>query len=298
MAPAPIRRSRSSPASAVPKWACIIGSAANFSAFLRGRVRVAGGQPPCRFNGDAVASLVTAAALGACKARAVGPTTGTPGARHERERSMSENNEGPVIAANALIAKRADILFEIGDAEQRVERLRTRLVHLDAVLRMFPPRTSSGSDHCRYASAVLPSLPIFAHGELTKRIYDALRLKETITSAEVAAARDAGIKGLAPENDPDNPHGLRTARRIATQRHAAQREDRAARAWPARYTGGLRRPKTLNSWRAGASASPIRKRSWIRIGRAAFDDSLPKTPFACSGILGIVSRRAHHPSGS
>ena len=36
-------------------------------------------------------------------------------------RSMSENNEASVIAANAIIAKRADILFEIAEAEKRIE---------------------------------------------------------------------------------------------------------------------------------------------------------------------------------
>jgi hypothetical protein len=43
--------------------------------------------------------------------------------------------------------------------------------------------------------------PYFAHGELTKRIYDAMRISDSVASAEIAAAamRD---KGLDPENDP------------------------------------------------------------------------------------------------
>jgi hypothetical protein len=50
------------------------------------------------------------------------------------ERGMS--NE---IATNALVAKRAEILFEIGEAEKRIERLQAELAHLNAVLRMFRP---------------------------------------------------------------------------------------------------------------------------------------------------------------
>jgi hypothetical protein len=43
--------------------------------------------------------------------------------------------------------------------------------------------------------------PYFRHGELTQRIFDALRERGEIASADVAAAamRD---KGLDPENDP------------------------------------------------------------------------------------------------
>jgi hypothetical protein len=43
--------------------------------------------------------------------------------------------------------------------------------------------------------------PYFAHGELTKRIYDAMRTGGTIASIDVASAamRD---KGLDPDNDP------------------------------------------------------------------------------------------------
>jgi hypothetical protein len=41
---------------------------------------------------------------------------------------MSENNEALSVTANALAKKRADILFEIAEAEKRVERLRAELV--------------------------------------------------------------------------------------------------------------------------------------------------------------------------
>ena len=46
-----------------------------------------------------------------------------------------------------------------------------------------------------------PLRPYFAHGELTKRIYDAMRTSGTVASLEIAASamRD---KGLDPDNDP------------------------------------------------------------------------------------------------
>ncbi len=52
---------------------------------------------------------------------------------------MSENNEAGTITVNALLAKRAHILFEIGEYEGKAERLRTQIVHLDAVIRLFRP---------------------------------------------------------------------------------------------------------------------------------------------------------------
>ncbi len=93
---------------------------------------------------------------------------------------MTENNEALTIAANALIRKRADILFEIAEAAKRIERLRTELVHLDAVLRMFRLHFKADGLPVRHRRRT-PS-PYFKHGELTRRIYDALRERGTIAS--------------------------------------------------------------------------------------------------------------------
>jgi hypothetical protein len=43
---------------------------------------------------------------------------------------MSSNSESHAITANALVRKRAEILFEIGQLEQRIERAQTELAHL------------------------------------------------------------------------------------------------------------------------------------------------------------------------
>ena len=58
---------------------------------------------------------------------------------------MTEKHEGHTVTTNALVAKRADILFEIGEHEEaELSQLRTELVHLDAVLRMFRPDFKAG----------------------------------------------------------------------------------------------------------------------------------------------------------
>jgi hypothetical protein len=100
---------------------------------------------------------------------------------------------------NALVAKRADLLFEITEAEKRIEQLRTELVHLDAVLRMFRPNFKAEGLPVRHRRPT--KSPYFAHGELTKRIYDAMRIGGTVSSVDIAVAamRD---KGLDPDTDP------------------------------------------------------------------------------------------------
>lgn len=113
---------------------------------------------------------------------------------------MSRNNEVGTITVNALMAKRADILFEIGEHEGHAARLRTQVVHLDAVLRLFRPDFKGEDAPIRLRRPA--KSPYFRHGELTQRIYDALRELGEISSADVAIAamRD---KGLDPDNDPE-----------------------------------------------------------------------------------------------
>jgi hypothetical protein len=102
------------------------------------------------------------------------------------------------VTMNALVAKRAEILFDITEAEKRIDQLRAELVHLDAVLRMFRPDFKAEGLPVRHRRPT--KSPYFAHGELTKRIYDAMRTSGTVSSFEIAAKamRD---KGLDPEND-------------------------------------------------------------------------------------------------
>jgi hypothetical protein len=113
---------------------------------------------------------------------------------------MTDNpNDAAVVTANALVRKRAEILFELGQHEQAIERLQTELVHLDAVLRLFRPDFKAEGLPVRYRRPTRS--PYFRHGELTQRIYDALRERGEIAAADVAvkAMRD---KGLDPDSDP------------------------------------------------------------------------------------------------
>jgi len=96
------------------------------------------------------------------------------------------------------MAKRADVLFLIGQAEREAERLRTDLVHLDAVLRMYRP--DFATDELPTRKSRPTKCPYFKHGELTQRIYDALRTAETITGRDIAAIAMTD-KGLDPIND-------------------------------------------------------------------------------------------------
>jgi hypothetical protein len=135
---------------------------------------------------------------------------------------MTEKHEGHTVTANALVAKRADILFEIGELERRVDQLRTELVHLDAVLRMFRPDFAAEALPVRHRRPT--KSPYFAHGELTKRIYDAMRISGTVSSFEIAADAMRN-KGLDPEND--KPTRIDFVRRVTLQLNDMYRKGKA-----------------------------------------------------------------------
>jgi hypothetical protein len=128
------------------------------------------------------------------------------------------------ITMSALIAKRGEILFEIGEAENRIERLQAELAHLDAVLRMFRPNFKAEGLPVRHRRPT--KSPYFRHGELTQRIFDALRERGEISSADVAAVamRD---KGLDPEHDPATRTDL--VRRVGLQLNDMARKGKVER---------------------------------------------------------------------
>jgi hypothetical protein len=134
---------------------------------------------------------------------------------------MTEKHEGHMVTANALVAKRADILFKISEFEKRIEQLRTELVHLDAVLRMFRPDFKAEGLPVRHRRPT--KSPYFAHGELTKRIYDAMRIGGTVSSFEIAASA-MREKGLDPDNDPVTRTDF--VRRVTLQLNDLVRKDK------------------------------------------------------------------------
>jgi len=144
------------------------------------------------------------------------------------------------ITMNALVAKRAEILFEIGEAEKRIAQLQTELVHLDAVLRMFRPDFQAEGLPVRHRRPT--KSPYFTHGELTQRIFDAMRVSGTVTSFEVAAQamRD---KSLDPEND--KPTRTDFVRRVALALGDMQRKgkvEKIGKGWALRWKLTERRP--------------------------------------------------------
>src|ERR1051325_10600434 len=142
----------------------------------------------------------------------------------EKGSRMSEKNEAVTVTANALVKKRADLLFEISQREREIERLQTEMVHVDAVLRMFRPDFKAEALPVRHRRPT--KSPYFRHGELTQRIYDAIRQHGLISSADVAiqAMRD---KGLDPDTDPVTRTDF--VRRVGLQLNALQRDGKIER---------------------------------------------------------------------
>lgn len=101
------------------------------------------------------------------------------------------------VAVNALRNKRAEITGLIAMHEREVDRLRAELVHVDATMRLFDPGTDPDD------IAALRRFPrrteYFSRGEVTKRIYDALRDAPEVLAQDIAdqAMRDKGL----PETD-------------------------------------------------------------------------------------------------
>jgi len=147
---------------------------------------------------------------------------------------MSENShEVAAITANALIAKRADILFEIGEAEKRIERLRSEVIHIEIVLRMFRSEVELENLPVRYRRPT--KSPHFGHGELTQRIYDAIREHGSTSSAEIAAKamRD---KGLNPDNDTHmRSDFIKRLARVLTDMRRHGKIERIGRGKPIRW---------------------------------------------------------------
>jgi hypothetical protein len=99
------------------------------------------------------------------------------------------------VAVIALRNKRAEIAGLIAMYEREVDRLRAELVHVDATMRLFDPATDPADIE------PLRRFPrrteYFARGEVTKRVYDALRDAPEVRAQDIAdqAMRDKGMPG-------------------------------------------------------------------------------------------------------
>src|SRR3954453_6433980 len=98
------------------------------------------------------------------------------------------------IAVNALRNMRARIAGEIAMHGREIDRLRPELVHLDATLRLFGPETDPAAVPALYRYPKRTEW--FARGEVTRRVYEALR-DEGIVSPRELAKRAMAEKGIS-----------------------------------------------------------------------------------------------------
>jgi hypothetical protein len=108
------------------------------------------------------------------------------------ERISVTHTDNP-IAASALQRKRAEIAGIIAELEKRIAEHRADLVHIDNALRLM--NSPIAGDDIPARKPRPRNKGYFAHGELSHRIYAALRERETISGAELAdiALADKGI---------------------------------------------------------------------------------------------------------
>jgi hypothetical protein len=97
---------------------------------------------------------------------------------------------------NALRNKRAEIAGDIERHNREIERLRSELIHLDQVLRLFDPQTDPEEIHPRMRRP--RCVAYFDKGELAQRVYRALRDDRASVSAEELTKMAMVDKGLSP----------------------------------------------------------------------------------------------------
>jgi hypothetical protein len=96
-------------------------------------------------------------------------------------------------AVSALRTKRAQTAGEIVRRQYELDQLRADLMHIDAVLRMLDPEIVPGS--------IMPRMKAhrrseyFSRGELSRRVFEAIRNHGDITAEDLAATamRDKGL---------------------------------------------------------------------------------------------------------
>lgn len=103
------------------------------------------------------------------------------------------------IAVAALQRKRAEIAGLIVDIEKRLVAHRADLVHIDNALRLM--NSPIAGDEIPARRPRPRNTGYFVHGELSRRIYEALRERETVSAAELAdlaladkRIEDAGVR--------------------------------------------------------------------------------------------------------
>jgi hypothetical protein len=112
---------------------------------------------------------------------------------------MTEARDDHPVAVSALSRKRAEIAGIIADLEKQLAAHRGDLVHIDNALRLLNSPVAGDAIPARKPRP--RNTGYFVHGELSRRIYDALRTRETVSAAELAdialvekRIEDAGVR--------------------------------------------------------------------------------------------------------
>lgn len=112
---------------------------------------------------------------------------------------MTKAQEEHPIAVAALQRKRGEIAGIIADMEKQLAAHRADLVHIDNALRLMNSPIPGDAIPARRPRP--RNTGYFTHGELSRRIYDALRTRETVSAAELAdlalvdkRIEDAGVR--------------------------------------------------------------------------------------------------------
>ncbi len=105
-----------------------------------------------------------------------------------------------------LLRKRGDIAFHITELERQGEGVRADLAHIDAVIRLFAPDIAPDAmpERLRHPRR----LNYFAHGEITRRVYDMMRGGGTVAAIDVAK-QAIEEKSLSFEDRPGAPSALK-----------------------------------------------------------------------------------------
>jgi len=116
----------------------------------------------------------------------------------ERSGVTKTQDDNP-IAVGALQRKRGEIAGVIAGLEKQLAAHRADLVHIDNALRLMNSPIAGEAIPARRPRP--RNTGYFVHGELSRRIYEALRVRETVSAAELAdlaladkRIEDAGVR--------------------------------------------------------------------------------------------------------
>jgi hypothetical protein len=107
---------------------------------------------------------------------------------------MTKAQDNQPIAVEALKRKRAEIAGIIADLQRQITEHRADLLHIDHALRLLDPTINVWD--IRAKKPRVRNTGYFAHGELSRRVYEALRAgADSVSAAELAedAMKDKGL---------------------------------------------------------------------------------------------------------